>query len=378
MIRAFHPFRRLIPSAPSWAARRRLPPGIVVPLLSLFALGAGCGQHESGHEAPAGPPVPVTTARLASATEIATVEATGTLRAAREAILASKVMGSVIEIRRHAGDVVQEGEVLVVIDSRDVAGQVAQARGALAQAQAAAALAETNFHRFQELFERGAASQLELDQARFHHETAAGAVDQAKGAVATASSYETYARIPAPFSGRVVDQLCDVGDLAAPGHPLMKIEDSAYLRLFASLDGSRAAAATVGTRVEVLVPDAGSGSFPGTIREVTPAADPATRSILVKIDLDPDPALRAGLFGRALLPLGERQVLRVPRTAIVRRGSFPGVFVANEGRAVFRMVTLDESRPEQPEVLSGLEVGDAVILSPPSTLTVGAPIEARS
>ncbi len=353
--------------------RRRAFRGAAAALL--FALLAGCGKHET--ELDAGPPVAVTTSRLATLTEAATVEATGTLHAAREATLASKVMGSVTEIRKHAGDSVREGELLLVIDSRDVTGQIAQARGALAQAQAAAALAETNYRRFQELSTRGAASQLELDQARFHHETAAGAVEQAKGAVATASSYEAYARIAAPFSGRVVNQLCEVGDLAGPGQPLMKVEDGSYLRLFASLDASRAAAAAVGGRIEVRVPDAGAGSFPGTLREATPAADPATRSILVKIDLDPHPALRAGLYGRALLPLGERQVLRVPRAAVLRRGSFPGVFVVENGRAVFRMVTLDETGAADPEVLSGLAAGDVVILNPPSTLTVDAPVEVR-
>lgn len=346
-------------------------------LALLLTAGTGCAKHESGHERGAAQTQVVSTSRLTTTTEIATVEATGTLRAAREATLASKVMGSVTEIRRRAGDAVREGEVLLVIDSRDVAGQIAQARGALAQAEAAASLAETNFRRFEQLVQRGAASQLELDQARYQHETAAGAVAQAKGALSTASSYESYARIPAPFSGRVVDQLCEVGDLAAPGQPLMKLEDSAHLRLFASLDAARAAAAVVGARVEVRVPDAGAADFAGTIREVTPAADPATRSLLVKIELDAAPALRAGLFGRALLPSGERQVLRVPRAAVLRRGSFPAVFVAESGRAVLRMVTLDETGAGDPEVLAGLVAGDAVILEPPATLTVGAPVEVR-
>lgn len=355
--------------------RRRFIPGAA--LVLLLVAGAGCARHESEHERGDVQTHAVSTSRLALVTETATVEATGSLRAAREATLASKVMGSVTEIRKRAGDAVREGELLIVIDSRDVAGQIAQARGALAQAEAAASLAETNFRRFEQLVARGAASPLELDTARYQHETAAGAVEQARGALATASSYESYARIPAPFSGRVVDRLCEVGDLAAPGQPLLKLEDSASLRLYASLDAARAAAATPGARVEVRVPDAGAVSFAGTVREVTPAADPATRSILVKIELDPTPALRAGLFGRALLPLGEREVLRVPRAAVLRRGSFPAVFVAENGRAVLRMVTLDETGAGDPEVLAGLAAGDAVILDPPATLAVGAPVEVR-
>jgi RND family efflux transporter MFP subunit len=254
---------------------------------------------------------------------------------------------------------------------------VIQAEGALAQARAAATLAEANFRRFEQLFQRGAASELELDQARYQHETAQGAVKQAEGAVATAGSYQAYARIPAPFDGRVVDRLCEEGDLASPGRPLMKIEDIGHLRLFASLEASRAATAVVGTQVRVRVPELGSGSYTGTISEVTPAADPATRSILVKIDLTGDPTLRAGLFGRALIPAGERRAVRLPAAAVVRRGGMVGAFVNEGGRAVYRMVTLNEDDPERPEVLSGLSDGDSVVLDPPAGLEIGSKLEVR-
>ncbi len=336
---------------------------------------SGCSKHEPPPHAAA--PVRVRTELVAAGTESAVAEAVGTLRAAREATISSKVMGAVIEIRPVAGGLVREGEILVVIDSRDVSGQVMQAQGALAQARAAAALAETNFHRFEQLFARGAASQLELDQARFQYDTAKGAVQQAEGAVTTAGSYKAYAEIPAPFSGRVVDRFCEEGDMAAPGRPLLKLEDPRRLRLYASLDGTRAAAAQVGAPVEVQVPAVDNLVFRGTVAEVVPTADPVTRSILVKIDLAEDPRLRAGLFGRARLPLGQRTVLRVPRAAVVQRGGVNGVFVSEGGRAVLRMVSLEEDRPDRPQVLSGIRSGDRVILEPPGDLEVGAPIEAQ-
>jgi RND family efflux transporter MFP subunit len=336
---------------------------------------SGCARREPQRHAPAA--ASVRTEVLLARTESATAEAVGTLRATREATISSKVMGTIIEIRKNAGDAVREGEILLVIDSRDLSGQVMQAQGSLAQARAAGALAETNFHRFEQLFARGAASQLELDQARYQYDTAKGAVQQAEGAVATAGSYKAYAEIPAPFSGRVVDRFCEEGDMASPGRPLMKIEDPRKLRLYASLDGTRAAAAQVGAPVEVQVPAIDNRVFRGTVAEVVPTADPVTRSILVKIDLEESPELRAGLFGRARLPLGQRTALRVPRAAVVQRGGVPGVFVAEAGKAVLRMVSLEEDRPESPQVLSGLRSGDQVILDPPTELEVGAPLEAR-
>ncbi|MFN8180006.1 MAG: efflux RND transporter periplasmic adaptor subunit [bacterium] len=343
---------------------------------SALLLVAGCAKH-GGEAASELPAVSVTTEKAATLRETAFVEAVGTLKAGREATIAGKVMGTVTEIRQ-AGDVVHEGDILVVVDSRDVAGQVAQAEGALAQAKAAAVLAETNFHRFEQLHERSAASTLELDQARYQFDSASGAVKQAEGAVAAARSVQTYARIPAPFSGRVVDRMCEPGDLASPGRPLLKIEDTKHVRLIASLEASRAGAAVVGKTVEVRVPELGDARFAGTIREVTPGADAATRSVLVKIDLAEDATLRSGLFGRALLASGERDVLRVPASAVVRRGSFASVFVDVDGRAALRMVTLADDGADRPEVLSGLSAGDVVVVNPPATLEIGTRLEARS
>lgn len=345
-------------------------------LLFALLLSAGCGHPQNVD--PPQAPVAVQVQEIRTAAEGASITASGSLQSAREATVSSKVMGQITEIRRHAGDPVRQGETLLTIDSRDVAGQIAQAEGALAQARAAAVLAETNLHRFEQLAKRGSASQLELDQARYQSDTAKGAVEQAEGALATAQSYQAYAAIPSPFSGRVVDQLCETGDLAAPGRPLMKVEDPSHLRLFASLDASKAAAAVVGSVVPVRVPSIEGRSFSGKVAEVVPAADPATRTVLVKIDLEPDSSLRPGLFAEAELPSGSREALRVPRSAVVQRGGISGVFVADQGRAAFRLVLLADDPSDEPEVLSGLQAGDRVVVNPPADLEVDARIEVRS
>ncbi len=350
-----------------------------VALALILAAVGGCGRERTVGSSEA-PPVSVRAETLAPAMEAALVEAVGSLQAAREATVSGKVMGTVTEIRKHAGDFVKQGETLLSIDARDVSGQITQAEGALAQAQAAAVLAETNFHRFETLEARGSASPLELDQARYQFDTARGAVQQAEGAVSAARSYLSYATIPAPFSGRVVDQLCEVGDLAAPGRALMTIEDPSRLRVFASLDAAKAEAAVPGLEIEVRVPSLGDRVFHGRIAEVVPAADPATRSILIKVDLEPDASLRSGLFANALVPCGQREVLRVPRSAVVQRGGLTGVFVVESGRAAFRMVVLADGTAEtdRPEVLSGLNAGEKAIVGPPSDLEVGAPVEVHS
>ncbi len=347
-------------------------------LLALLAL-AGCRGSHPQAEAAAGAPVPVRTLALAPAAAIDRVEVTGSLHGARDAVLAAKVMGTVVEIRKGAGQAVRKGEVLVVLDDREVRGNIGQAEGALAQARAAASLAEANLHRFERLKERGAASQLELDQARYQHETAQGAVRQAEGAVATAGSYRASAQIPSPFDGQVVDRLIEVGDMAAPGRPLLRVEDASSLRLHVSLAETQAAVAQPGDSVEVTVPSLPGRAWTGTVAEVVPAVDPATRTQLVKIDLPQDAALRSGLFARARFAVGTRQALAVPAGALVRRGGLTGVFVARDGRAAFRLVEIADASEVRAgaaiEVLSGLQGGEQVILAPPATLTEGARVQ---
>jgi RND family efflux transporter MFP subunit len=345
-------------------------------LAVLLVLGlAGCGaKHETASSAA---PVPVRAAAVAAVPVTASVEAVGSLHSSQEAVLASKVMGNIVEIRKRAGDPVRRGEVLLVIDSQDVSGQIAQAEGALAQARAAGVLAETNLKRFEQLLSRGSASQLEFDQARYQAETARGAVEQAEGAVATARSYRAYAEIPSPFDGRLVDRMCEVGDLAAPGRPLLRVEDAAHLRLDASLDAEKAVAAVPGAEAEVVVPSLGERKFRGIVAEVVPAADPATRSVLVKVDVEADPALRAGVFGRVKFTAGTRQAIVVPRSALRTRGGLTGVFVVEAGRSAFRLVSVAEAAADPVEVLSGLVPGDLVVFSAPPTLEVDVPVEVQ-
>ena len=349
---------------------------LALPFAATAAItAAGCGHGDVPRTAL--PAVPVRAPQVAAVQLHRHVEAIGSVQSAQEAVLASKVTGTVLEIRKRAGDRVRQGEVVVVLDARDVAGQIAQAEGALAQARAAAVLAEANLQRFETLRTRGSASQLEADQARFQYETARGAVAQAEGAAATARSYQSYAQVEAPFSGQVVDRLCDVGELAAPGRPLLRIEASQRPRLHAALDGEKAVLAAPGTRVEVEIPSLGSAWRHGVVAEVVPAADPGTRSILVKIDLEPEPGLRSGLFARAFFAAGARSAIAIPARAVRQRGGLAGVFLAENGKAAFRLVTTAPAPGDSLEILSGLSAGERVIVDVPAGLEADTPVEVR-
>jgi RND family efflux transporter MFP subunit len=339
---------------------------------------AACGREPAGEAGAA--PEAVVRARLAlveKARMAGSVELPGTVEADRTADVSSRVMALVTAVRVHVGDPVRRGQVLVEIDPQTTAGQLGQAQGGLAQAQAALALAERNYERFKALASTGAASELELDMARTQYEQARGAVAQARGAVAAASSVANESRVAAPFDGRVVMKMAEVGDLAAPGKPLLRIESAGAHRLAVPVPESLFATLRPkqGDRIEVAV-DARPelGRFPGKVVEVAPSADPMAHAVMVKIDLG-GVDVPAGAWGRAYIPGSAREVVAVPVGAVLRQGGASLVVVRDEkGEAFSRVVTLGETLPEdRVEILSGLSGGETVL----SGLTEVPPLGAR-
>ncbi|MFN7962390.1 MAG: efflux RND transporter periplasmic adaptor subunit [Thermoanaerobaculia bacterium] len=333
---------------------------------------SGCGPRV---EAPPPAPEAEVSARVGRAVRGSAgdrLELAGRVEAEQVAAVSSRVMAVVTAVPASLGLAVKPGQTLVEIDPTAADGQLSQARGALAQAEAAAALARRNFERFEALAAKKAASELELDQARAALGQAEGAVAQARGAVATAASVAKESRVVAPFAGRVTAKLAEVGDLAVPGKPLVMLESSAGRRVVVSVPESLAAGLHLDDSVAVsLDARSGAGELAGRVAERSPGADPVTHSFLVKIALEGVDA-PSGAAARAFLPLPERPLVWVPEAALIARGGLDLVVVRDdEGRARTRTVSLGRRLGEgRVEVLSGLEGGEQLLLglesAPPS------------
>jgi RND family efflux transporter MFP subunit len=291
-------------------------------------------------------------------------------------------MATVTAIRAEVGEAVRRGQLLAEIDPQTAAGQLAQAKGGLGQARAALALAERNYQRYQALAATDSASELEVDLARTQFEQARAAVDQAEGAVSSASSVAGDSRVVAPFAGRVVRRMVEVGDLAAPGRPLFEIESEGARRFAFDLPESLAAAAGLATGAAVAVgldarPDL--GEIAGAVVEMTPGADPGSHSFRVKVALG-DAPVSSGAAGHAAVALGgeQRAVVVVPAAAVLTRGGLELVVVRDaDGKASTRAVTVGERRDDgRIEVLSGLAGGETVLVGLATPPPAGAPVEA--
>jgi RND family efflux transporter MFP subunit len=199
---------------------------------------------------------------------------------------------------------------------------------------------------------------------------------QAEQEVRAANIMRDYARLAAPFDGIVTARSVEPGNLAAPGAPLLTIEQDGAYRLEAQVDESRIPTMQPGQTVEVEMEALGR-RMNARVSEIVPAVDAASRSYLVKIDLPAAPQLRSGMFGRAVFPLGARTVVAIPASALVERGQLQSVFVAEDGAARTRLITTGERSKGVVEVLSGIGAGEKVVAPVPTGLQDGARLEVR-
>jgi len=347
-------------------------------LLAVLVLATGCGS-EPGAEPPDLAPVSATLAAVERVSEARAIEVFGTVQPSRQAVVSSRVSGPVTAMKVSPGDIVSKGQALLQIEPDSIEGQVSQAEGALAQAQAALALAEKNFNRYQELHKKNAASDVELDMARMQYEQASGAVTQAQGAVRTASSVAGEANVVAPFSARVVEKLVDVGDMAAPGRPLVRLESRGGSQMRLSVRETDIRRVSLGQTILVSFdarPDL--GRIEGTVDEIAAAADPATHTFTVKVGL-PDRQAATGASGRGYLAGDPVERLVVPAGAIHARGGLELVVVrSKDGKSRTRAVTTGRPLADgRVEVLSGLAEGDEVLLGIHGPVPDGSPVEVQ-
>jgi multidrug efflux system membrane fusion protein len=373
---------------------------IVITAAGLAACG---GAKEPARKAETLPPVRVQTVKLAEETVPEIYEATGTVRARVSSVVGARVMGYLREVRVQAGDTVQPGQVIAVIEAREIDSGLKQAEAAreearsalpevesaIAAARAQLELAEATHRRMKSLFDQKSITQQEFDEAearlrmaRANHEMALAKkaqleqkIRQADSAVAQAAAMKGYMEITAPFRGVVVERKAEAGMLAAPGMPIAVIEQSAGYRLEAAVEEGRLGRIRPGMGVEVVL-DALGAPQQGRVEEIVPALDSGSRSFTVKIALSGG-LLRSGMFGRARFALGERKALLVPPSAIVRQGQVEQVYLVENGAARARLVTTGAAHSGRLEVLTGLRPGDAVIVAPPANLRDGSPVEVR-
>ncbi|MCI0748356.1 MAG: efflux RND transporter periplasmic adaptor subunit [Verrucomicrobia subdivision 3 bacterium] len=291
-----------------------------------------------------------------------TEEVVGTMRAKLHATLEAKLSGRIDKLPVVLGQRVKAGELVARLDAAEFNARLEQAQASLEQA-------ERDWKRVSVLFEQQAVTRAEYDAAQSRQLVA-------KGAAAEAKAMMSYVEVVAPFDGVVTKKWADLGDLAAPGKPLISIEDPSALQLEADVPQAIASRVQRDARLAARV-DGVAGELTGTVSEIAPSADPVSRTFRVKVDLATQPGLSSGQFARLLVPVGENSSLRVPVSAIVERGQLEIAFVVENQHAQLHLVKTGKRIGDEIEILSGLHASDAVVIEGAALLTDGQPVEAK-
>lgn len=329
-----------------------------------MALLSGCGKTHQGHVAaqPELPSVQVRTQTVEAKPLASVEEVVGTVRAKLRATIEAKTSGRITDMPIVLGQKIKVGDLLARLDAPEIKARFDQAEASLQQA-------ERDSKRMSSLFNQQAAT-------RADSEAADSRCRVAKGVVAEARAMMGFVEILAPFDGVVTRKWVDVGDQAAPGKPLVDIEDPSKLRLEADVPESIASKIKQDARMTIRVgqsPD----DLSATMAEIAPIADPTSRTFRVKLDLPASPGLMSGQFARLIVPVGESTSMRVPTSAVVQRGQMEILFVVENQHARLHLVKTGRRVNDETEILSGLDSGDSVVLGNPQKLVDGQPLQEK-
>jgi RND family efflux transporter MFP subunit len=319
------------------------------------------------------------------------LRSTGIVHARETAVVSAQVMARIQQVLVREGDSVRTGQTLVLLDDAAMRAQVEQAEAGVKAAQDAqtaaqsnAALATSTLARYKQLESEKSVSPQEMDEVSRRAEAAAANLESARAQTEAARALDSgartmrnYSRLVAPFAGVVTARMADPGTMAAPGVPLLQVDQDGALQLDATVDESAIASIHEGMKVPVEI----GGSImnlAGTVAEILPAADPSSHSFMVKIDLLSSSQARAGMYGTAEFANGVRNAILVPRSAVVARGSLSCVYVLDSrGIAQLRYLTLGAMQGNLVEVLSGVSAGEKLIDAPADRDLAGKRIEVQ-
>ncbi|MBK8249798.1 MAG: efflux RND transporter periplasmic adaptor subunit [Gemmatimonadetes bacterium] len=324
-----------------------------------LAILAACGGDPAPHAESATEAVPSGTAFTVTDTTItAMVEAPGTAEPITQSTVSTKLMGTVTAILVQEGDVVRAGQVLARIDARDVEAKGTQVQAAMAAAEAARNEAALYAGRMRALFADSAAPKAQLDAAEAGLQRAEAGVNAARAGRAEVDAIADYATVRSPSAGVVTQRWVDPGAFAAPGAPLVSVQDQSRLRVTATAQPVEARTLRRGQLVDVVIE--------GTVaRGVVEAVVPSTSGGLYTINaIVPNGERRLAAGGTATLriPNGTRSAILIPAASVRRQGDLTGVVVRTGNTATTRWVRVSAGPEGRLEVLGGLRAGDVILV----------------
>lgn len=341
------------------------------------------------------------------------VTVTGTLAAYDQATVSAKVPGRVKSIAVDLGSVVKQGQIIAQIEQQDYQLRLQQAEAALAQARARVGLppegkddridpektgtvrqaqallddAKLKLERAESLFQRGVLAKAQLDGAEAEYKVALSRyqdaveeirnrqalVVQRRSELEIARQQLSDSSIVAPFDGIVQEKRASIGEYLAAGAPIVNVVKMDPLRLRAEVPERESRNVHVGLAVRVML-EGDPNVYTGKIARISPTITAQNRVLIVEAEVHNNGQLRPGSYARAEIVSDDiSPALAVPANAIVSFAGIDKVILVQDGKAVERPVTLGRRTAEWAEIVSGIKIGDPVVIDP-GNLQSGQPV----
>jgi RND family efflux transporter MFP subunit len=330
----------------------------------------------------------------------------GNIEAVTEAPVLSRSNGYVKRRYVDIGDHVKAGQILAELEAPELIQQLRQAQATLAQtassveqAQASMQQARTNeklaqvtAQRWANLFQRGVVSRQENDTYRAQYESSSAnsqalekAVAAARSNVAAAeanvarfSELQGFSKVRAPFDGVITVRNVDTGELVSEGTTLLfRLAQMGRVRTYVNVPQSGAESVRVGQVAHLTIPDLPGRVFDGSVTRTANALDPATRTLLVEVQLsNPEGTLFPGMYAQVDLTTPRQDPpLLIPGDTLVVRADGPQVAVVGADRSVsFARIRLGRDFGDRIEVLSGLVAGQQIVVNPGDAVQAGSKV----
>lgn len=304
---------------------------------------------------------------------------TGEIRARHEVDLAFRVGGKVAARLVDAGAEIKAGQPLARLDPADLELAAAAARAQLAAAESEHNTARAERERYAGLVAKKFVSQAAFDAKDNAFNSAQARLEQARAQSRISGNQTSYGTLSSEFPAIVTAVLADTGQVVGAGQAVMRVARPDEKEVAIAIPESRLAELKSAKNLAISLWADPTLSLRGELRELSPAADPATRTYAARIHiLNPPPDVRLGMTARVTLGATVESTLIVPLSAVIDLGKGPFVRVVKDGKVASRPVQVAHFREDGAALSSGLEAGELVIISGAGKLVDGQEVQARA
>lgn len=315
---------------------------------------------------------PVRAITVSPATGKALVEWSGEVQPRYESQLSFRVGGKLVARKVEVGSVVKRGDLLMQLDPQDLQLAQSQAKAALSAAESSLVLAKAEVERYRELRQKNFVSQALLDAREASYKSALASQDQAAAALAIQVNQSSYSKLHADAEGVVTALQAEVGQVVAAGFPVVKLARSGEKEVRVSIPEDQVDLLRGARELSVRTWANPQAGLDGKLRELSPVADPATRTFTAKISLPKaGPEVRLGMTATVQFARAGASTIRLPLTALVNQKDSTAVWVVENGKVSLVPVQLAGNSGNELLVLSGLNPGQVVVTAGVNQLQPG-------